>query len=154
MDQGLQVNPTAAFALTRHCLPLLDRAPDIVVFVRPPGRGARVRRRLRRRQGRVEQMAIRAAELRANPHLRVNTYDPTDAQRHAPEGLSGNRSNARRCRTPRRRRCCGCSAPTAAAPATSAYSAAGPRRTPKRKTPPGGVFVAMVPKTGIEPATY
>ncbi|WP_020650416.1 SDR family NAD(P)-dependent oxidoreductase [Solimonas variicoloris] len=78
--ESLQVNLTAAFALTRHCLPLLGRAPDAsIVFVSDrQGREARAfGGAYAVAKAGVEQMAqIWAAELRANPHLRVNTYDP------------------------------------------------------------------------------
>jgi NAD(P)-dependent dehydrogenase (short-subunit alcohol dehydrogenase family) len=79
--ESLQVNLTAAYTLTRHCLPLLTRAPDAsVVFVSDvsgrqikPYRGA---------YG-VAKWALEglarawALELSAvQPHLRINTYDP------------------------------------------------------------------------------
>ena len=78
--ETLQVNLTAAFALTRHCLPLLAASRDAsVVFVSD-------------RQGRetrafggayavskaaVEQlMRVWAADLDGNEHVRINSYDP------------------------------------------------------------------------------
>ncbi|SEQ68226.1 NAD(P)-dependent dehydrogenase, short-chain alcohol dehydrogenase family [Solimonas aquatica] len=78
--EGLQVNLTAAFSLTRHCLPLLTQSADAsIVFVSD-------------RQGHeprafggiyaiskagVEHMAaIWAQELATHPRLRVNRYTP------------------------------------------------------------------------------
>ncbi|WP_043111783.1 SDR family NAD(P)-dependent oxidoreductase [Solimonas flava] len=78
--ESLQVNLTAAFALTRHCLPLLGQAPDAsIVFVSDrQGRDARAfGGAYAVAKAGVEQMAqIWAAELRSNARLRINTYDP------------------------------------------------------------------------------
>ncbi len=78
--ESLQVNLTAAFSLTRHCLPLLSRAPDAsIVF------GADRRCREPRPFGGayaiakagLEQLAqIWACELKSKPNLRINTFDP------------------------------------------------------------------------------
>lgn len=78
--ETLQVNLTAAFSLTRHCLPLLAARPDAsVVFVsdrqgreaRPFGGAYAVSKAA------VEQMMrIWSAELEGTPGLRINSYDP------------------------------------------------------------------------------
>lgn len=82
-QQLLQVNLTAAFALTRTCLPLLLSADHAsVVFT-----SARDGRELRPFHGAyavskhgVEVLAsIFAEELRATSHVRVNTLDPGPA---------------------------------------------------------------------------
>ncbi len=77
---GLQVNLTAAYALTRHCLPLLQQAPDAgIVFVTDAA--GREPKALRGAYG-VAKYALEglsrswALELEANENLRINTYDP------------------------------------------------------------------------------
>lgn len=76
--ESLQVNLTAAWSLTRHCLPLLTKAADAsVVFTvdrrepRPFAGAYGVAK------AGLEQMAmIWAAELKSQPGLRINSYDP------------------------------------------------------------------------------
>jgi NAD(P)-dependent dehydrogenase (short-subunit alcohol dehydrogenase family) len=78
--ESLQVNLTAAFALTRHCLPLLRAAPDAsVVFV--TDRGGRQAKAFQGAYGiskaAVEMMSAQwALEQPAERRLRFNTYDP------------------------------------------------------------------------------
>lgn len=81
---GLQVNLTAAMAITRHCLPLLQQAPDAsIVFVTDAvGRDPKP---LRGGYG-VAKYAIEglvkgwSQELSVSPSLRMNTYDPGPMQ--------------------------------------------------------------------------
>ncbi len=78
--ETLQVNLTAAFALTRHCLPLLAAAADAsVVFVSDrQGRESRAfGGAYAVSKAAVEQMMrVWAADLEGNPQLRINSYDP------------------------------------------------------------------------------
>jgi NAD(P)-dependent dehydrogenase (short-subunit alcohol dehydrogenase family) len=78
--ESLQVNLTAAYALTRHCLPLLAKADDAsVVFVSDrAGREAKPFGGIYGiAKAGIEQMAqMWASELQSNPKLRVNTFDP------------------------------------------------------------------------------
>ncbi|NKF22675.1 SDR family NAD(P)-dependent oxidoreductase [Solimonas marina] len=78
--ESLQVNLTAAFSLTRHCLPLLTKSDDAsVVFVGDrPGREPRpFGGAYGITKAAVEQMAqMWASELKSKPQLRFNTYDP------------------------------------------------------------------------------
>lgn len=78
--ETLQVNLTAAFALTRHCLPLLAARRDAsIVFVsdrqgreaRPFGGAYAIAK-----AGIEQMMKIWAAELEGNEQLRINSYDP------------------------------------------------------------------------------
>lgn len=78
--ESLQVNLTAAFSLTRHCLPMLLRAADAsIVFTGdrhgrdalPFGGGYGIAK------AGVEQMAqMWARELQSRPNLRLNTFNP------------------------------------------------------------------------------
>lgn len=77
---GLQVNLTAAYTLTRLCLPLLKAAPDAhVVFVSDAA--GREPKPLRGVYG-VTKYAIEgmvrgwSQELGTSPNLRLHTYDP------------------------------------------------------------------------------
>ncbi len=78
--ETLQVNLTAGFALTRHCLPLLAARRDAsVVFVsdrqgrepKPFGGAYAIAK-----AGVEQMMRIWAAELDGNVNLRINSYDP------------------------------------------------------------------------------
>ncbi len=79
--ESLQVNLTAAYALTRHCLPLLARAPEAaVVFVSDvsgreikPYRGAYGVAKWAL-EGLVRAWALELSDI--HPRLRLNTYDP------------------------------------------------------------------------------
>lgn len=78
--ESLQVNLTAAFSLTRHCLPLLSKARDAsIVFTsdrhgrepHPFGGAYSIAK------AGIEQMAqMWATELQSNKNLRINTYNP------------------------------------------------------------------------------
>ncbi len=77
---GLQVNLTAAYALTRHCLPLMQQTPDAsIVFVTDAV--AREPKALRGGYG-VAKYALEglvkiwSQELSVTPGLRMNSYDP------------------------------------------------------------------------------
>ncbi|WP_022975291.1 SDR family NAD(P)-dependent oxidoreductase [Nevskia ramosa] len=78
--EGLQVNLTAAYSLTRQCLPLLQQARDAsIVFVTDAvGREPKA---LRGSYG-VAKYALEglvkgwSQELGATPGLRINSYDP------------------------------------------------------------------------------
>ena len=78
--ESLQVNLTAAYTLTRQCLPLLTKSPDAsVVFVSDPS--GREPKPFRGAYGvakaALEAMASTwAQELGTYPDLRLNTYDP------------------------------------------------------------------------------
>jgi len=78
--ESLQVNLTAAFSLTRHCLPLLLKSPDAsVVFVSDrPGREPRpFAGAYGIAKAGVEQMAqMWATELQSYTQLRINTFNP------------------------------------------------------------------------------
>ncbi|MFT4047260.1 MAG: SDR family NAD(P)-dependent oxidoreductase [Solimonas sp.] len=78
--ESLQVNLTAAFSLTRHCLPLLTKSADAsVVFVSDrPGREARpFAGAYGIAKAGIEQMAqMWATEMQSHPQLRFNTYNP------------------------------------------------------------------------------
>jgi NAD(P)-dependent dehydrogenase (short-subunit alcohol dehydrogenase family) len=78
--ESLQVNLTAAFALTRHCLPLLEKsdAASIVFVSDDAGRRSKpFRGAFGVAKAALEAMAQSwAQELETHPHLRVNTYDP------------------------------------------------------------------------------
>jgi len=78
--ETLQVNLTAAFALTRHCLPLLASAADAsVVFVSDrQGRESRAfGGAYAVSKAAIEQMMrIWAADLEGSRQLRINSYDP------------------------------------------------------------------------------
>lgn len=82
--ESLQVNLTAAFALTRHCLPLLAESNDAsIVFC--SDRHGREAHAFDGAYGiakaGLEQMAkIWAQELRTMPNLRVNSFDPGPMQ--------------------------------------------------------------------------
>ncbi|TAM09447.1 MAG: SDR family NAD(P)-dependent oxidoreductase [Nevskiaceae bacterium] len=78
--ESLQVNLTAPYALTTHCLPLLDKSTDAsVVFITDTGSEAP--RAYSGAYG-IAKYAQRglagtwAEELGYKPHLRFNTYDP------------------------------------------------------------------------------
>jgi NAD(P)-dependent dehydrogenase (short-subunit alcohol dehydrogenase family) len=78
--ESLQVNLTAAYSLTRHCLPLLSKAGDAsVVFTsdrhgrepHPFGGAYSIAK------AGIEQMAqMWATELQSNKNLRINSYNP------------------------------------------------------------------------------
>ncbi|HEY9544732.1 MAG TPA: SDR family NAD(P)-dependent oxidoreductase [Solimonas sp.] len=78
--ESLQVNLTAAFSLTRHCMPMLSKAKDAsVVFTsdrhgrepRPFGGAYSISK------AGIEQLAqMWAAELQSNKNLRINSYNP------------------------------------------------------------------------------
>lgn len=77
---GLQVNLTAAYALTRHCLPLMQQTRDAsIVFVTDAV--AREPKALRGSYG-VAKYALEglvkgwSQELTVTPGLRMNSYDP------------------------------------------------------------------------------
>ena len=78
--ESLQVNLTAVFSLTRHCLPLLAKADDAsVVFI--SDRSGREPRPFAGAYGigkaAVEQMSqMWASELQSKPNLRFNTFQP------------------------------------------------------------------------------
>ncbi|NGY06176.1 SDR family NAD(P)-dependent oxidoreductase [Solimonas terrae] len=78
--ESLQVNLTAAYSLTRHCLPLLSKAADAsIVFT--SDRSGREPRPFAGIYGiakaGVEQMAqMWASELQSSPKLRINSYNP------------------------------------------------------------------------------
>lgn len=78
--ESLQVNLTAAFALTRHCLPLLTAAPDASVVFCSDHHGRQARAfdgPYGIAKAGIEQMAkMWAEELRPHENLRLNTYDP------------------------------------------------------------------------------
>ncbi|MBL6751165.1 MAG: SDR family NAD(P)-dependent oxidoreductase [Nevskia sp.] len=79
--EGLQVNLTAAYTLTRVCLPLLRRAPDAsVVFLSDAaGRQAKAYRgAFGVAKYAIEGLARSwALELESTqPNIRINTYDP------------------------------------------------------------------------------
>lgn len=78
--ESLQVNLTAAFSLTRHCLPMLSASADAsIVFVSDrQGREARAfGGAYAIGKAAVEHMAaIWAQELAQHAQLRINRYDP------------------------------------------------------------------------------
>ena len=82
--ESLQVNLTAPFALTRHCLPLLSAAPDAsVVFCSDRhGREAHAFDGAYgvAKAGLEQMMRMWAQELRTVPTLRVNSFDPGPMQ--------------------------------------------------------------------------
>jgi NAD(P)-dependent dehydrogenase (short-subunit alcohol dehydrogenase family) len=77
---SLQVNLTAAYTLTRLCLPLLDRAGDAsVVFLSEAA--AHAPKAFRGAYGLTKialegLMRMWAQELETRPQIRINTYDP------------------------------------------------------------------------------
>lgn len=78
---GLQVNLTAPYVLTRCCLPLLQKSPDAsVVFVTEAA--AREPKPLRGAYG-LAKIALEglvqmwARELSVHPNVRVNSFDPS-----------------------------------------------------------------------------
>ena len=92
---ALQVNLTAAFTLTRVCLPLMAKAEDASVafitegaaFDPKPYRGAYGLTKF----ALIGLAAMWAQELSAQPHIRINAFDPgpmkTDLRRKGyPEG--------------------------------------------------------------------
>lgn len=78
--ENLQVNLTAPFALTRHCLPLLAASKDAsVVFVSDkPGREPRAFGGAYgiAKAGIEQMMQMWSLELDGNPQLRINSFDP------------------------------------------------------------------------------
>ncbi|HEX4894831.1 MAG TPA: SDR family NAD(P)-dependent oxidoreductase [Solimonas sp.] len=78
--ESLQVNLTAPFALTRHCLPLLAAAPDasVVFMADKPGRAAQPFGSVYgiAKAGIEHLVATWAQELENHPNLRLNSYYP------------------------------------------------------------------------------
>lgn len=94
--EGVQVNLTAAFALTRHCVPLMLQSPDAsVVFVSDAsGREPRAFQGVYGvTKAALESMAKSwALELESQQRLRFNTYAPAPMRTgHRLKGYPGER---------------------------------------------------------------
>lgn len=78
--ESLQVNLTAPFSLTRHCLPLLSQSPDASVVFVSDNQGRQPRAfggAYAISKAAAEHMAaIWAQELGSLPGLRINRFDP------------------------------------------------------------------------------